>query len=115
MLTNKRLGLSYHIFMTKEERTAYVYMVECSDNTLYTGWTYDPQARLKQHNSGRGAKYTHARLPVRLVYTEQLASERAARQREYALKQLSRKAKQTLIANYKPLIEENLPASETKL
>ncbi len=73
-------------------------MVECADGTLYSGWTYDPVARLAQHNAGRGAKYTRARLPVRLVYTERLPDHQAARRREYALKQLSRAEKQKLIA-----------------
>lgn len=85
----------------KEERPAYVYIVECADGTLYTGWAYDPQARLRQHNAGRGAKYTRSRLPVRLVYTEATPDERAARQREYALKQLPRAAKLALIQTLK--------------
>ena len=50
--------------------THFVYILECRDGTLYTGWTTDPEARLRAHNEGRGAKYTRARRPVRLVYTE---------------------------------------------
>lgn len=79
------------------KREAFVYIVACADGTLYTGWTYDPQARLQRHNTGRGAKYTRARLPVRLVYAEKLADQQAARRREYDLKQLSRAAKLQLI------------------
>lgn len=82
---------------TATRREAFVYMVECADGTLYTGWTFNPEARLRQHNAGRGAKYTRARLPVRLVYTECLPDERAARRREYALKELSRAAKLKLV------------------
>lgn len=78
-------------------RPAYVYMVECADGTLYTGWAYDPDERARRHNAGRGAKYTRSRLPVRLVYREAVADQTAARQREYALKQLPRPAKLALI------------------
>lgn len=73
-------------------------MVECADGTLYTGWAYDPDARARRHNSGQGAKYTRSRLPVRVVYREVVEDARAARQREYALKQLPRPAKLALIA-----------------
>jgi putative endonuclease len=83
-------------------KVAYVYIVECADGTLYTGWSYDPVARLKQHNSGRGAKYTRSRLPVRLVYTETLPDESAARRREIALKKLTRAQKMKLAASFEP-------------
>lgn len=78
-------------------RPAYVYMLRCADDTLYTGWTFDPSARVTSHNSGKGAKYTRARLPVTLVYTEQLPDENAARRREVALKRLTRSQKLDLI------------------
>lgn len=78
-------------------RPAYVYIVECADHTLYTGWTFDLVGRVAKHNAGQGAKYTRARLPVTLVYSETLPDERAARRREYALKKLSRAAKLALI------------------
>ena len=81
----------------KEARAAFIYIVECADGTLYTGWTWDLVARLKRHNAGKGAKYTRARLPVTLVYSEEMPGERAARQREYAIKQLSREQKLNLI------------------
>ncbi|HEX2910936.1 MAG TPA: GIY-YIG nuclease family protein [Chloroflexia bacterium] len=84
-----------------EVREAFVYMLECADGTLYTGWTYQLEERLKRHNSGKGARYTRARLPVKMVYSERLPGERAARQREYALKQLPRSAKLLLISQYK--------------
>ena len=44
--------------------TAYAYLLLCSDNSLYAGWTNDPEKRLKAHNSGKGSKYTRSRLPV---------------------------------------------------
>lgn len=76
----------------------YVYLLRCADNTLYTGCTTDPQRRLAQHNSGRGAKYTRSRRPVTLVYVEQAVNRSQALRREAALKRLSRKEKLALIA-----------------
>lgn len=76
---------------------AYTYVVECSDGTLYTGWTNHLEQRIKQHNAGKGAKYTRARLPVKLVYYETFTSKVEAMKREYAIKQLTRKDKLILI------------------
>lgn len=76
---------------------AYTYIVECSDGTLYTGWTNDLKHRMKSHNAGTGAKYTRARLPVRLVYYEEFRSKQEAMKREYAIKQLTKKDKQMLL------------------
>ncbi len=76
----------------------YVYILKCSDGTLYCGMTDDTEKRLKVHNSGKGAKYTRARLPVTLVYKETLPSRSAALKREAAIKKLSRKNKLKLIA-----------------
>ena len=52
---------------------AYVYMVECADDSYYTGWTNDVEARVAAHNDGAGARYTRGRRPVRLVYWEEAA------------------------------------------
>ncbi len=68
----------------------YTYMVVCKDCTLYTGYTNDLVRRMRKHNSGKGAKYTRSRLPVRLVYWEKYASKQQAMQREYAIKQWTR-------------------------
>ena len=76
----------------------YVYMLECSDHTYYTGWTNDPEARLKQHNSGAGAKYTRSRRPVEMVFCRECADKSAALKAELAIKSLSRAKKQKLIA-----------------
>ncbi|MBT3391674.1 MAG: GIY-YIG nuclease family protein [Chloroflexi bacterium] len=76
---------------------AYCYIVECSDGTLYTGWTTDPQRRLAAHNAGRGARYTKTRRPVQLVYVEPQTNRSAALQRERAIKKLPRAKKQQLI------------------
>lgn len=78
----------------------YTYIIKCSDNTLYTGWTTDLKKRLLAHNQGKGAKYTRSRTPVTLVYFEEFADKQAAMRREYAIKQLSRKEKERLIASH---------------
>ena len=49
----------------------YVYILRCSDDSLYTGWTNNLEKRIKAHSNGKGAKYTKARLPVELVYFEE--------------------------------------------
>lgn len=77
---------------------AYVYMLECNDGTLYTGWTVNIAARLKMHQAGRGARYTRDRRPLRLVYSEEAADIHAAMRREAALKRLPRARKLALIA-----------------
>lgn len=76
---------------------AYVYIVECADRTLYTGWTTDIERRLKAHNAGRGARYTRERRPVRLVYTEEVPNRRAALKRELKIKRMRRAQKLKLI------------------
>jgi putative endonuclease len=72
-------------------------MVECGDHSLYTGYTTDLTRRVRTHNSGKGAKYTKSRLPVRLVYYETYEEKSLAMKREYQVKQLSRKEKLKLI------------------
>ena len=64
----------------------YVYIVECSDNTLYTGFTNDLDNRIKTHNTGKGAKYTRGRLPVKLVYYEEYTDKSKAMSREWFIK-----------------------------
>ena len=83
----------------------YVYILKCSDNTLYTGWTNSLEKRLKVHNSGKGAKYTKARLPVELVYYEEYEDKIEAMKREYEIKQLTRIKKLKLIETYNKSIE----------
>jgi predicted GIY-YIG superfamily endonuclease len=74
----------------------FVYMVRCSDGTLYTGYARDPVRRANAHNTGRGAKYTATRRPVALVYSEACSSRSAALKREYQVKALTRAAKEAL-------------------
>ena len=76
----------------------YVYIVQCADRSLYTGIAKDLDARLAQHNAGDGAKYTRARRPVQLVYSEQADGRGMAQQREFAIKRMQTTAKHRLIA-----------------
>lgn len=82
---------------------AYVYILECRDKSLYTGWTEDPLSRLARHQAGKGAKYTRSRRPLKMVYLEEVADRGAALRREYAIKQLSRTKKLDLIKSSPPL------------
>lgn len=75
----------------------YTYILKCSDGSLYTGWTTDLERRLKEHNTGQGAKYTKSRRPVVLAYYEVFDTKEEAMKREYAIKQLRRKDKLKLL------------------
>ncbi|MBQ5674516.1 MAG: GIY-YIG nuclease family protein, partial [Lachnospiraceae bacterium] len=75
----------------------YTYILECKDGTYYTGWTNNLEKRLKDHNEGKGAKYTRARRPVVLAYYEEFETKEEAMQREYAIKQMKRSEKAALI------------------
>jgi predicted GIY-YIG superfamily endonuclease len=76
----------------------YLYVLQCGDNTLYTGITNDLQRRIQQHNNGTASRYTRSRLPVVLAYQERCLGRSSALKKEYAMKQLSRKEKETYIA-----------------
>ena len=75
----------------------FVYMVRCKNNSLYIGITTDVAARVVSHNTGKGAKYTRAFGPVKLVYSETARSSRAARKREAELKGWSKAEKESLV------------------
>lgn len=75
----------------------YTYILKCNDDTLYTGWTNNLEKRIKDHNDGKGAKYTKTRRPVELVYYEKFETKEEAMKREYAIKQLTRSKKLLLI------------------
>lgn len=66
----------------------FCYMVRCANDAYYTGWTTDPIRRLKEHNAGRGARYTRIHGPVELVYVEEVEDHIAALKREAAIKKL---------------------------
>ncbi|PSL42237.1 putative endonuclease [Salsuginibacillus halophilus] len=80
------------------ERNHFVYIVECRDGSYYTGYTTNPSRRLAVHESGRGAKYTRARRPLKLVYTKAYRTKQEAMQAEYMLKQKTKRQKAQLIA-----------------
>lgn len=76
------------------ENKAYMYVVECADGSLYTGYTTNVAKRIQTHNAGKGAKYTRNRLPVKLIYQEAFDSKQAAMSAEALFKKrLSRQEK----------------------
>lgn len=81
-----------------EQSSHYMYVLECADGSLYTGYAVDVQARLAVHNAGRGAKYTRARLPVSLLAYAEFPTKHDAMHAEYAFKQLTRDEKDALLA-----------------
>lgn len=83
----------------------YTYILHCADNTYYTGWTNDIKARLDAHNSGKGAKYTRTRGPVKLVYCHASQTRSQAQQLEYQIKQMSRLQKERLIHAFQSLLD----------
>ena len=83
------------------ESKAYMYVLECADGSLYTGYTTDVEKRIQTHNAGKGAKYTRNRLPVRLLYQEAFASKPEAMSAEALFKKRSRQSKLNYIAHHK--------------
>jgi len=79
-------------------------MVRCADDTIYTGISIDVQSRIDKHNRGRGAKYTQARLPVRLIYSENQPDRISAMKREIQVKRWSRKMKEDLAEGFSPQV-----------
>ncbi|MBM7623937.1 GIY-YIG nuclease family protein [Sporohalobacter salinus] len=75
----------------------YVYILRCADKTLYTGYTTDLDRRVKEHNQGKGAKYTRGRRPVELVYNEEYDTRSKAQKKEYEIKEYTRQKKLSLI------------------
>ena len=81
----------------------YTYIVKCADSTLYTGWTNDLDKRIKAHNNGKGAKYTKANKPLKIVWQKEFETKSEALKEEYRIKhKLSRKQKLDLINNSSP-------------
>lgn len=100
------MGSRNEIRAEKEwEDMNYTYILKCSDETLYTGWTNDLEKRINAHNAGKGAKYTKNRRPVELAYYEEFATKEEAMSREYAIKQLTRRKKEELIKKGHPGIQ----------
>jgi putative endonuclease len=84
----------------------YVYLLNCADNTFYTGITTEPKRRLHEHNHDdkKAAKYTRARRPLSMVYFEQCESRSEAGSREYQIRKLSRAKKQLLVDSMSELL-----------
>ncbi|HBQ25943.1 MAG TPA: endonuclease [Syntrophomonas sp.] len=77
----------------------YIYILECNDGSLYTGYTTDLKKRVMKHNQGKASKYTRSRLPVHCIYTEEYPSKSEALKREQEIKKLSRPQKLAIILN----------------
>lgn len=77
----------------------YTYILKCSDDTLYTGYTNNLEKRLLAHNEGKASKCTRGRLPVEMIYHEEFEDKSSAMKRECAIKKLSREEKLKLIEN----------------
>ncbi|MEF8829186.1 MAG: GIY-YIG nuclease family protein [Haloarcula sp.] len=83
--------------MTTARSPYHVYVLRCSDNTFYTGYTTDVERRVREHDAGDGAKYTRGRTPVELVHVESFDSQSEAMSREYDIKQYTRAEKERLV------------------
>ena len=79
----------------------FVYIVECSDGTYYTGYTPDLKKRLELHNKGKGARYTRDRGPVELVWHKEYKYFKRAFLEELRVKKLTRKQKEKLIDEHR--------------
>ena len=82
----------------RETTRNYTYILKCGDGSLYTGWTNDIAARLEQHRSGKGAKYTRGRGPLQLVYLEVYDKKSEAMSREARIKRFTKSEKLKLLA-----------------
>jgi putative endonuclease len=85
----------------------FCYMVRCHDGSYYTGWTLDPERRVKQHNAGRGAAYTRLHRPVELVYIEPQPDRSSAMRRERRIKMMTHAQKETMAETYQKAKVEN--------
>ncbi|WP_033826359.1 GIY-YIG nuclease family protein [Bacillus andreraoultii] len=83
-----------------EESKFYFYVLECADGSFYGGYSVDVKRRLQEHNSGKGAKYTRSRTPVKLLYYECFETKSKAMSAEYHFKKLSRKKKEAFLKEY---------------
>lgn len=87
------------LIMNKENKKYYVYIILTVNNTYYCGYTDNVEKRYKMHTEGKGAKYTKANKPLKLVYTAEFNDKQSALKEEYRIKHLSRKNKEKLILN----------------
>ena len=82
--------------MNKKEKKFYTYILLTERNTLYCGYTDDPQKRFELHKQGKGAKYTRANKPIKMVYLKEFPSKIEAQQEERRIKKLKRSEKEKL-------------------
>ena len=85
----------------KKKKAWYIYIIECADGTYYTGITTDTERRIAEHNTSgiKGARYTRARRPVKLVYSEKVSGRSEALKRESRIKKMSRAVKEKLVSS----------------
>jgi len=88
-----------------DEKKYYVYILECRDKSWYTGITTEIERRMKEHNSGKGAKYTRVRLPTKLVHFWEIDGRKMASKLEYFIKSLTKKKKLRLVESPNLLLE----------
>jgi putative endonuclease len=86
--------------MLKRMTEAWVYILRCSDNSFYTGWTSNLERRLAQHSAGKGSRYTNSRRPVELIAAFAMADRKAALREEARIKRLSRTQKLELVEHH---------------
>jgi putative endonuclease len=79
----------------------FVYILECVDGSLYTGYTTDPARRFREHSNGTGSRYTRSRRPLKLSYLEERESRNDALRREIRIKRMNRREKQSLCRRYR--------------
>jgi putative endonuclease len=91
----------------------FCYIIECADGTLYTGMTSDPERRLREHELGRGARYTRSRRPLHLAYVEAQPDLKTAMRRERTIKALPRERKLALVAT-QPIFKLAKPTKRGK-
>lgn len=94
--------LIYYTNKMKKSKSYFVYLLLCSDKSIYTGITTDVKKRIEQHNKKKGAKYTRGRTPVSLLKSFKVKNKSIALKAEILIKKLSRKDKLYLINNFKP-------------
>lgn len=84
-------------------KKAWVYILECSDGTYYTGYSRDPETRLAQHQAGTASRYTRTRLPVTMIFLQECPTGKEAYRTERRIKQLPRKNKEALVRGERSL------------
>jgi putative endonuclease len=92
--------------MANKSKAWFVYILRCKGNLLYTGITSDLKRRIREHRSGNGCRFTRCRIPVKLIYSEQVLGMSDALKREAAIKRFPRKKKLAVIRSKAPSSRE---------